>query len=120
MSTFAVPAVAWRGTEFTTRFTMDNAEAQHEVFALLDFAGRRFPVVFSHFSLNNLFNNKTRKGAFNQLSHSALDASMRRSINRLTKEVTNSLPVTGRLASTNMSSTNNNSFLTFFNNHNKD
>ena len=95
MSTFAVSAVAWRGTEFAYRFTMDNAEAQHEVFAQLQDAGRRFPVVFSHFSLNNLNNNIIRKGAFNQLSHSALDASTRRSSNHSTKEVTNSLPESG-------------------------
>jgi len=87
MSTFAVPAVAWRGTEFTTRFTMDNAEAQHEVFALLDFAGRRFPVVFSHFSLNNFFNNKTRKGVNPNTSHSAAASFIRRSFHHFNQEV---------------------------------
>ena len=96
-----------------TRFSTLNiihAKAQQEVFAQLENAGRRFPVVFSHFLFTYL-NKKARKGAYTQLSHPASGDFARRLSLKSTKEVTNSLPVTGCLASANMSSTNN----TFFN-----
>lgn len=76
-------------------FKYTYAKAQQEVFAQLNDAGRRFPVVFSHFLLTySNDNNNIRKGAYTQLSHSAPDAARRLSHNS-TKEVTNSLPVTG-------------------------
>jgi hypothetical protein len=80
-------------------FNTTNAKAQQEIFVQYENAGRRFPVVFSHFLFTYLNNNNTRKGAFTQLSHSASDASARRLSTNQTKEVTNSLPESGRLAS---------------------
>ena len=65
------------------------AEAQQEAFAQLNSAGRRVPVVFSHFLFTYSNINNTRKGAHNQLSSSASDAARRFSHNS-TKEVTNS------------------------------
>ena len=71
-----------------------HAKAQQEAFAQLEKAGRRVPVVFSHILFTKHNNNNTRKGAHNQLSSPASDAARRLSHNS-TKEVTNSLPVTG-------------------------
>jgi len=85
------------------------AKAQQEAFVQRDCAGRRVPVVFSHILFTYSTNNNTRKGAYAQLSHSASDATRRFSHNS-TKEVTNSLPVTGRLASTNMNFKSRNNF----------
>jgi hypothetical protein len=96
------------------------AKAQQEAFVQRDCAGRRVPVVFSHILFAYSMNNNTRKGAYAQLSHSASDAAARRLSHNSTKEVTNSLPVIGRPASFVSKKSTNNSFFTFFNNHNKD
>lgn len=88
-------------------FNNTHAEAQQEVFAQLENAGRRFPVVFSHFLFTCSNDNNIRKGAHYQLTSSAPGASARRLSHNSTKEVTNSLPVTGRPASTSSKRTNN-------------
>ena len=101
-------------------FTFSHAEAQQEAFAQLEKAGRRVLVVFSHVLLTHSNHNNTiRKGAITQLSQSSSGVAPRRFSHNLTKEVTNSLPDIGRLASIACKkSTNNNSFFTFFTNHN--
>ena len=75
-------------------FDTIHAEAQHEAFTQLTDAGWRAPVVFSHVLFTYTNKNNIRKGAITQLSHSASDAARRLSHNS-TKEVTNSLPVSG-------------------------
>ena len=48
-----------------TRFSYLNsthAKAQQEAFAQLNTAGRRVPVVFSHFLLTTIYNNNIKKG----------------------------------------------------------
>ena len=118
MTRFAASAVRnWRGTGYSPVSYMNyDAKAQQEAFVQLEKAGRRVPVVFSHVLLTYFNNNNTRKGAFNHLSHSASGDFVRRFSLKLTKEVTNSLPVTGRLASVSTKLTNN-SFFTFSTNH---
>jgi len=101
-------------THLLTPILIANAEAQQEVFVQPVSAERRFPVVFSHFLFTYLNINNTRKGAFTQLSHSASDASARRLSHNQTKEATNSLPESGRLASIVSKKSTNNSFFNFF------
>ena len=118
MTRFAASAVRnWHGTGFSPVSFMNNdAKAQQEVFSLSS-AGKRFPVVFSHFLLTYSNNNNTRKGAFNQLSHSAHDGLVRRDSTISTQEVQQiSFLSSGRPASVSTKSTNN-SFFTFFTNH---
>lgn len=100
-------------------YTYTYAKAQQEAFAQLNDAGRRVPVVFSHFLFTFSNDNNTRKGAYSQLSHSASGVARRLTLNQ-TKEVTNSLPVIGSPAFFVSKKSTNNSFFTFFNNHNKD
>ena len=90
---------------YVSIFDTIHAEAQQEAFAQLKNAGRRVLVVFSHvFSTHYLNNNKIRKGAFTQLSHSSPDGSPRRVFINSNQGGKNSLPVTGRNASANMKS----------------
>ena len=90
-----------------------HAEAQQEAFVQLKYAGRRVPVVFSHFLFTYLNNNNTRKGAITQLSYSSPDGLPRRlSTNTNPGGQQISFLSSGRPASV---STNpkNNSFFTF-------
>ena len=68
-------------------YTYTYAKAQQEAFAQLESAGRRVPVVFSHVLFTNSNKNKTRKGAYTQLSHSASGDFARRLSHNSTKEV---------------------------------
>ena len=70
-------------------FDTIHAEAQHEAFTQLDFAGWRAPVVFSHVLLTHILNNQNiRKGAFIEKSIPATgDFVSRRFVSHLTKEV---------------------------------
>ena len=121
MTRFAASAVRnWRGAGFSPVSYMNyDAKAQQEAFVQLEKAGRRVPVVFSHVLLTYSNNNNTRKGAFNQLSHSAHGGTtVRRDSNNSTKEAANSLPESGRPASIASKKSTNNSFFTFSTNHN--
>ena len=48
-----------------------DAKAQQEAFAQLNTAGRRVPVVFSHFLLTSIYNNNIKKGVARNHSLSA-------------------------------------------------
>jgi len=82
-------------TRFSSFNKYTHAKAQQEVFAQLENAGRRFPVVFSHFLFTYSNDNNTRKGAYTQLSHPASGDFARRLSLNSTKEVSNSLPESG-------------------------
>ena len=101
-------------------FDTIHAEAQHEAFTQLNDAGRRAPVVFSHVLFTYTNKNNIRKGAITQLSHSSPDGLPRRlSTNTNPGGPQISFLSTGRNASVSTKFTNN-SFFTFFINHNKD
>ena len=94
-----------------------HAKTQQEVFAQLENAGRRFPVVFSHVHFNfSLYNNNLRKGANTQLSHSSPDGSPRRlSTNTNPGGQQISFLSFGRPASVSTKPTNNSFFTLSFN-----